>query len=210
MDGHVSRGYGIDRIGLGDKPAVLVVDFQALLTDPASPMWGGEKVDAALGATSRLIGLARELGLKVLYTTVGYAEDGGDLALWSSKIKHLPICVRGSRWTEIPEAIAPLEGELVFPKRMASAFFGTDLIAFLVLERIDSLIVCGGTTGGCVRATAVDAFQHGFRVSVPRECTIDMDPNAYEVNLQDIDKRYGDVVALEELLAQLKDRFKGT
>jgi maleamate amidohydrolase len=207
MDGHVSRGYGQNSIGLGEKAAILVVDYQALLTDPASPMWGGEQVSGALSATARLLKVARELGLRVFYTTVGYAADGRDMALWPLKIKHLPMCVRGSRWTEIPDVIAPLDTELVFPKRMASAFFGTDLLTFLVMDRIDSLVVCGATTGGCLRATVVDGFQYGFRVVVPRECTIDMDPAAYDVNLQDIEKRYGDVVSLDALLEDLKRKF---
>jgi maleamate amidohydrolase len=207
MDGHESRGYGQKRIGLGEKAAVLVVDYQALLCDPASPMWGGEQVDVALENTARLLEVARELKLRVFYTTVGYAADGSDLALWAYKIKHLPMCVRGSKWTEIPKIIAPRESDLVFPKRMASSFFGTDLLTFLTMERIDTLLVCGGTAGGCVRATVVDAFQYGFRVMVPPECTIDMDPTALAVNLQDINKRYGDVLPLGALIEELRQTY---
>ncbi|MCZ7664511.1 MAG: isochorismatase family protein [Thermoleophilia bacterium] len=203
----MARGYGSGRVGLGDRPAVLVIDFQGLLCDPESPMYGGEAVDEALSSTARLLRVAREVGLPVFYTTVGYRADARDMALWPLKVRHLPICVAGSRWTRIPEQIAPREDEIVLPKRMASAFFGTDLLALLNAARIDSVIVCGGTTGGCVRATVVDAFQYGLRALVTSSCTLDMDPLAHRVNLQDIDKRYGDLVELDQLLGELRMRF---
>ena len=207
LDGHTVRGYGNSRIGFGKRAALLIVDFQCLLTDPESPMWGGNAVEKALSHTARLITVVRELGLKVFYTTVGYRKDGQDMGFWPLKVRHLPICTVGSRWTRIPDEISPIQGEIVIQKRMASAFFGTDLITLLNFHSVDTLILCGGTTGGCVRATVVDAFQNGFRAMVPKECTFDMDTEAYEVNLKDIDKRYGDVMAVDELIQKLRNVY---
>jgi maleamate amidohydrolase len=207
MDGHAVRGYGNGRIGLGRRAALLLIDFQYLLTNSESPMYGGKSAEAALFHTERLVRTARELGLKIIYTTVGYRKDGQDMGFWPLKVRHLSICTEGSRWTRIPDEIRPADSDVVIKKRMASAFFGTDLITLLNLERIDTVIVCGGTTGGCVRATVVDAFQNGIRVVVPRECTFDMDEEAHRVNLNDINKRYGDVLYSEELVQEIRDAY---
>ena len=111
----------------------------------------------------------------------------------------------GSRWVEIDPRIAPVEGEAVLMKSAASAFFGTPLASILTAERCDTVIVSGASTSGCVRATAVDALQHGYRVLVPREAVGDRNPAAHEANLYDIDTKYGDVVSLDETVAYLEE-----
>ncbi len=111
----------------------------------------------------------------------------------------------GSRWVEIDPRIAPLPGEPVLTKLFASAFFGTELSSLLAAAGCDTSIVTGASTSGCVRATAVDALQHGYRPIVPREAVGDRNPDAHEANLYDIDAKYGDVVPVEEALARLEE-----
>ena len=110
----------------------------------------------------------------------------------------------GSRWTDIDPRISPEPGEAVLVKLFASAFFGTALSSLLAANHCDSLIVTGASTSGCVRATAVDALQHGYRVVVPREAVGDRNAAAHEASLYDIDAKYGDVVALADACAYLE------
>jgi nicotinamidase-related amidase len=142
----------------------------------------------------------------VVYTTVSYGEgDTRTAAAFIDKVPALLTLEAGSRWVEIDPRIAPLDDEPVLNKLFASAFFGTALASFLVANGCDSLIVTGASTSGCVRATVVDALQHGYRPIVPREAVGDRNQAAHEASLFDIDAKYGDVVSADEVLAYLAE-----
>jgi nicotinamidase-related amidase len=195
------RGLGA-RQGAGRRPALVVVDFSAGFTDPASPLHCD--CDDALAVTAELLAAARESGAPVLYTTVAYDEAGRKAAsAFIAKAPPLATLAVGSRWVEIDERIAPRPDEPVLTKLFASGFFGTPLAAMLTAAGCDTVVVVGASTSGCVRATAVDALQHGFRVVVPRDAVADRAPGAHQASLTDIDGKYGDVVSGVEALAIL-------
>ena len=192
------------RAGVGTRPALIVVDVNVGFTDPDSPLVCD--LDEAVAAIARLLSEARSAGIPVVYTTVSYSEpDRRTAAAFIEKIPALMTLEAGSRWVEIDSRIAPRPDEPVLNKLFASAFFGTTLTAFLAAEGCDSLIVTGASTSGCIRATVVDAIQHGYRVVVPREAVGDRNPAAHEANLYDIDAKYGDVVSVEEVISHLEE-----
>jgi maleamate amidohydrolase len=157
-------------------------------------------------AIQRLLGEMRSAGLPVVYTTVSYGEgDKETAAAFIDKIPALLTLEEGTRWVEVDPRIAPQDGEPVLNKLFASAFFGTALSSFLVANGCDSLIVTGASTSGCVRATVVDAIQHGYRPVVPREAVGDRNPEAHVANLYDIDAKYGDVVSVDDVLGYLEE-----
>jgi maleamate amidohydrolase len=192
------------RAGFGTRPALIVVDVNVGFTDPDSPLVCD--LDEVVTAIVRLLSEARSAGIPVVYTTVSYSEpDRRTAAAFIEKIPALLTLEAGSRWVEIDARIAPLPDEPVLNKLFASAFFGTTLAAFLAAEGCDSLIVTGASTSGCIRATVVDAIQHGYRVVVPRDAVGDRNPAAHEANLYDIDAKYGDVVSVQEVTAHLEE-----
>lgn len=190
------------RAGFGSRPALIVVDVSVGFTDPASPLVCD--LESVVDAIRGLLEEARRAELPVIYTTVSYDEgDRRTAAAFIDKVPVLKTLAAGSRWVEIDPRIAPLPAEPVLNKLFASAFFGTPLASFLAANGCDSLIVTGASTSGCVRATVVDALQHGYRPVVPREAVGDRNPAAHKANLHDIDAKYGDVVAVDEVLAYL-------
>jgi nicotinamidase-related amidase len=192
------------RAGFGRHPALLVVDVNVGFTDPASPLVCD--LEDVVAAIRRLLEEARRAGLPVVYTTVSYGEgDKVAAAAFIDKIPALLTLEAGSRWVEIDPRIAPEPGEPVLNKLFASAFFGTALSSLLVAAGCDSVIVTGASTSGCVRATVVDAIQHGYRPLVPREAVGDRNAAAHEANLDDIDTKYGDVVSVDEVVAHLEE-----
>jgi maleamate amidohydrolase len=192
------------RAGFGRRPALLVVDVNRGFTDPASPLVC--ELDGVVVAIGRLLDEARRAGLTVVFTTVSYGEaDRVAAAAFIDKVPALLTLEAGSRWVEIDPRIAPRRGEPVLNKLFASAFFGTPLSSVLAAAGCDSVIVTGASTSGCVRATVVDAIQHGYRPLVPRDAVGDRNPAAHEANLYDIDAKYGDVVSTDEVVAHLEE-----
>lgn len=190
------------RAGMGERPALVVIDVNRGFTDPASPLVCD--LDDVVGAIARLLEAFRATGLPIAFTTVSYDEAAKQAAAaFIDKIPALLALEAGSPWTEIDPRLAPLETEPVFNKLWASAFFGTPFASFLAAHGCDSLVVTGASTSGCVRATVLDALQSGYRPVVPREAVGDRNPAAHEANLYDIDTKYGDVVSLEETLAHV-------
>ena len=202
MNAQLHAGFG-GRAGVGTRPALLIVDVNVGFTDPASPLVCDlEDVVAAIG---QLLDAARRREVPVVYTTVSYgAGDRVAAAAFIAKVPVLLTLEAGSRWVEIDPRIAPRPNEPVLNKLFASAFFGTPLASLLTAAGIDTLIVTGASTSGCVRATVVDALQHGFRPLIPREAVGDRNPAAHEANLFDMDAKYGDVLSLEETLRYLE------
>jgi len=192
------------RAGFGRRPALLVIDVNVGFTDPASPLVC--ELDGVVAAIGRLLDEARRAQIPVVYTTVSYTEgDRTAAAAFIEKVPALLTLEAGSRWVEIDPRVAPLPHEPVLNKLFASAFFGTALSSLLAAAGCDSVIVTGASTSGCVRATAVDALQHGYRPLVPRDAVGDRNPSAHEANLYDIDAKYGDVVSVDEVVAHLEE-----
>jgi maleamate amidohydrolase len=191
-----------ESVTLGSRPAVLVVDFSCGFTDPESGL--GSDLTAEVEATKRLLDGARPRGLPVIFTTIGYEPSLKDGGLWLQKAPALADLQVGGRWVEIDPRLEPREGETIVLKKGASAFFGTNLAAILISQAIDSIVLCGATTSGCIRATAIDLLQYGFPTLVPRECVGDRAQAPHEANLFDIQAKYADVVSLEEALAYVE------
>jgi maleamate amidohydrolase len=183
--------------GFGSRPAVLVVDLLKGFTNPESPL--GANLDVVVESTRRLLDCARGARVPVIFTTVVYdAANERAAAVFMRKVPALGVLRPGSRWIEVDGRLGRRDGEPVLAKAFASAFFGTPLAS--MLAGFDTLVVCGASTSGCVRATVVDAVQHGLAPVVPRECVGDRWPAAHEANLFDIEAKYGDVVSLSEVL----------
>ncbi len=194
-------GFG-GRQGAVQRPALLVIDMSLGFTSPDSPLHCD--LDGVVVAIGRLLDAARAKGLPVVYTTVSYGEGEKVVAkAFIEKVPALLALAEGSPFTAIDPRLAPLPHEPVLNKLFASAFFGTSLQSLLAAHDCDSAIVTGASTSGCVRATAVDVLQNGYRLLVPREAVGDRNPAAHEQALYDIDAKYGDVVSLEEALASI-------
>lgn len=197
------EGFG-GRGGFGHHPALLVVDMTLGFTDPESPL--GSDLDGPIEAIRKLLEAARRAEIPIIFTTVAYREsDKLTAGTFIDKVPALLTLEAGSRWAEIDPRIAPRVTEPVLNKLFASGFFGTGLSSALTAAGIDTLIVTGATTSGCVRATVVDALQYGFRPVVPREAVGDRNPHAHEANLYDVDAKYADVVSVEETREYLEE-----
>jgi maleamate amidohydrolase len=194
---YAKAGLG-ESVTLGSRPAVLVVDFSCGFTDPSCTL--GSDLTAEVEATKRLLDAARERGIPVVFTTIGFEPSLKDGGLWLQKVPALGDLQLGGHWVDIDPRLDPQPDETVILKKGASAFFGTNLAAVLVSQQIDSVILCGATTSGCIRATAVDLLQHGWPTLVPRECVGDRARAPHDANLFDIQAKYADVVGLEDVL----------
>jgi maleamate amidohydrolase len=202
VSGQQLEGFGQRGGGVGRRPALVIIDMNNGFTDPSSPLVCD--LDDTIEAIRKLLEAARRAEVPVVYTTVSYTE--GDKAVARAFIDKVPVLLTlaaGSRWVEIDERIAPRPDEPVLNKLFASAFFGTSFASLLASHGCDSVIVTGASTSGCVRATAVDVLQYGYRPVVPREAVGDRNPAAHEAALYDIDLKYGDVVSLDECLEAL-------
>ena len=194
------QGFG-NRVGFGRTPALLIIDFNNAFNDPE--MFGGGNISSAIEHTAELLAIARHLEMPICYTTHVYAEDGSEDGLFNLKSPGLRKLVPGTHATAIVDELEPRPGERVIEKHYPSGFFGTDLASWLAKRGVDTAIVTGCTTSGCVRATAVDAMGHGFRPIVPRECSGDRAEGPHEANLFDLQQKYADVMSLEEVKAEL-------
>jgi nicotinamidase-related amidase len=185
-------------VGFGDRPALLVIDLVNAFTDPESNL--GSDVSGVLDATADLLAAFREYDLPRYFTTVAYEESYGDAGVFIEKVPALRDLRLGTASVEVDDRVAPVGDERVVLKKYASAFFGTDLSTELVTDGVDTLVLCGVTTSGCIRATAVDGMQHGYRVVVPEEAVGDRAEGPHRANLFDIDAKYGDVVDVATVL----------
>jgi len=192
-------GHGVT---MGEHPAVLVIDFSCGFTDPGCAL--GSDLTTEVEATKRLLDVARAKGLPVVYTTIGFEPSLKDGGLWMQKVPALGDLQMGGKWVDIDPRLEPREDETVIVKKGASGFFGTNLASVLVTQQVDSVILCGATTSGCIRATAIDLLQYGWPTMVPRECVGDRARAPHEANLFDIQAKYADVVSLDEAILYLE------
>lgn len=196
------EGFG-ERGGFGRRPALAIIDMTLGFTDPESPV--ACDLEEPIANIEKLLDAARRASIPVIFTTIAFREsDKLTAAAYLEKIPALLVLEAGSRWIEIDPRIAPRETEPVLTKLFASGFFGTGMGSALTAAGVDTLIITGASTSGCVRATVVDALQYGFRTIVPREAVGDRNEQAHEANLYDIDAKYGDVISMEEVLKYLE------
>ncbi len=189
-------------VGFGEKPALVIIDFTLAYTTPGSPFYG-EGVVRAVRDTVPLLAAARAAGIPVIHTKVMYHASGADGGWFVRKVPALRKLVPGEPLAEIDPKVAPLPEEVVIVKQYPSPFFGTPLAPMLATLGVDTLILAGCSTSGCVRAGALDGVQHGYRVIVPRECVGDRHDAPHDANLFDINAKYGDVVSRDEVVAYL-------
>lgn len=205
-DADVSSNYaGVwdSRLGFGKRPVLMVIDFVQGYTLPDAPLYA-PGVAESVKQMPELLRVARKKNVPVIHTHVLYNpktfEDGG---IWILKAPVLKALVAGSPYTEFCPEVTPLEGETVIVKNYASCFFGTSLASTLTAMGCDTVLLTGCTTSGCIRASAVDALQSGFRPIVVRECVGDRHDGPHEANLFDINAKYGDVVSRSEVIDYL-------
>lgn len=195
-----SKGY-VGRVGFGARPALLVVDLIAGFTDLRSPM--ASDLRPQLQATAALLDASRALGAPVLFSTIIYAPDLHDAGLWPLKIPSLSWLQANSEWVQVDRRLGQRPDEPTVVRKHASAFFGTDLAARLQAAQVDTLLIAGCTTSGCVRASAVDSSAHGLHTIVVEQAVGDRALLPHQASLFDIDAKYADVVNLDETLAYL-------
>lgn len=190
-------------VGFGERPVLVVIDFMRAYTEPNSPFYAKGVVDAVVESVG-LIEAARQAGTPVIHTRVEFHKSGVDGGLFVKKIPALRKLVAGETLGTFDERVKPHANELVIIKNYASVFFGTSLVATLNGLKADTLILAGCSTSGCIRASAIDGIQNGFRVIVPRQCVGDRHEAPHEANLFDINAKYGDVLPKNEVLEALE------
>jgi maleamate amidohydrolase len=189
-------GFG-NRLGFGQRPALVLVDFVMAYLDPESPLYAG--VEAELGVAEELLDAARKADIPVIFTRVEYTSGGADGGHFYRKIAALKHLDRGSPLGAFAPSLQPAGDEVVVVKQYASAFFGTSLAATLNSMDCDTVIIAGLTTSGCVRATALDALQNGFIPIVVADACGDRDERVQRANLFDLAAKYADVVKSAEV-----------
>lgn len=200
LEANYRRAYDT-RVGFGQRPALILVDFVQAYFDPASDLYAG--VDAALASALRVREVAHHAGVPVVLTRVTYQGEGLDGGRFFEKARPLRNFLPGSATAGWPAGLEPRPDELVISKQYPSAFFGTSLASTLTASRVDSVILTGLTTSGCVRASCVDSMSHGFTTAVVREACGDRHASPHEANLFDMNAKYADVVSEEEVVAYL-------
>ncbi len=193
-----AQGFG-NSVGIGDAPALLIVDFVNGFADPE--MFGGGNIPEAIAATVALLDFARARTWPVAMTRMVFADDGSDANMFTAKVPGLLALTETSIAGQIVPDLAPMPGELVVRKRTPSAFFGTDLVPWLTARRIDTLFIAGCTTSGCIRASVLDANAHGFRPIVVTDCAGDRAPGPHEANLFDMGQKCADLMPFAEVAA---------
>jgi maleamate amidohydrolase len=192
------QGFGAGS-GVGVRPALVIVDFVEGFADPQT--FGGGNIESAIGTTVNLLAFAREQNWPIAMTRVVFADDASDANIFSKKVPGLLALTENAKTSMIVPELAPQPGELVVRKRLPSAFFGTDLAAWLTMRRVDTVVIAGCTTSGCVRASVVDAMGHGFMTVVVTDCVGDRASGPHEANLFDMGQKYADLMSLSDLMA---------
>lgn len=196
-----SAGFG-GTLPLGNRPALIIIDPAQAYTEPSSPLFAG--VGAAVDAMIALRERASRAGIPIVFTRVHYADDRGVLGgRFYQKVPSLRCFVEGDPLGDFISGLEPGDGDVVVTKHYPSAFFGTDLAAALHVRGIDTLLITGLSTSGCVRASTIDAMQHGFIPVVVRDAVGDPNPDAHRSNLRDIATKCGEVRSLDEVYRYL-------
>lgn len=187
--------------GLGRTPALLVVDFVNGFVDPK--MLGGGNIAQAVAATVPLLAGFRARGLPVVFTRIVYAADGSDAGIWCEKVPRLRDLTEDAPASQVVADLAPKPGEIVIRKSQASAFFGTPLSGLLTSRGVDSVVIAGATTSGCIRASVIDTMSHNLRPVVAEDCVGDRASGPHEANLFDMRQKYADLLESAVILRSL-------
>jgi maleamate amidohydrolase len=190
------------RLGYGDRPAVLVIDICHGITEKRDGKMFID-MDDHIPRIQRILAAARTVGAPVVFTTVAYHPDLADGGTFCQKVPLVQKLLLGSKDVEIDSRLPVQKTDHLIVKKMPSAFYGTHLQAMLTGLKVDTTIIVGNSTSGCVRATAIDAISGGFRPIVPKDCVADRAPLSHTVNLFDMDSKYADVVPSDEVLRYL-------
>ncbi len=201
-DIYKERSYARGDIGFGGKPGIVVVDFQTAFTDPDMPMGGAELIERGVQNTSRLLEVARSAGVPVACCYVGYSNDR-ELPHW--KVGAVYDLEDGAPGTELDERICDKSYDVVVRKTAPSIFHGTTVLPLMQREGVESMVVTGCVTSGCIRATTIDSFSYGFRTMVPEDCVGDHDPVPHHQNLEDVGRRYADIVDADTCMEYIED-----
>jgi nicotinamidase-related amidase len=204
-ESYAVRGIG-HRIEPGARPAVLVVDFISGFTDPSYVC--GSNCDAAVEATASLLATAREAGVPIIFSTIVFDSARATSSVWLAKMPAMKCLEPGTEAVLVDPRLAMRDNEILVTKTATSCFTGTDLTTILVQLGVDTLVITGTTTSGCVRASVVDACMGGLRVFVPRECVADRASDPHEASLFDIQAKYGEVVDLNVAVSIIAARVK--
>lgn len=201
-ENYAKAGFG-GSLAFGQRPALLIIDVVDAYLKSDSPLYAN--VETALHSNVRLIECARSARIPVYFTKVTYQAGLGGLdgGVFFRKLPVLKIFEAGSPLGEFPPEIAPQPGEAIIIKQYASAFFGTSLASTLAATGIDTLVIGGFSTSGCVRASAVDALQHGFIPFVVREASGDRDVAVHQANLFDLQAKYAEVISEQDALLKM-------
>ncbi len=189
-------------VGIGEKPALLMVDFVKAYLDGSSPLYAA--VEEVRDSCVELLAIVREAGVPIFHSNVSYRPGSPDGGMFRKKLPLLRVFEEGSPLAEFAEGLEPAPDEAVITKQYASAFFGTSLASSLTTMGVDSLMIAGVTTSGCIRATAVDAMQHGFRSIVVEDAVGDRHPDPHEANLFDLKAKYSDLVTVNDVRKYLE------
>ncbi len=185
----------------GKRPALIVIDMVEAYLQPGSPLYAG--IEDAVASAARLAAVARQCGAPVIFTNVEYQPGGADGGVFFRKVPALKVFEKGSPLGAFPQQLSPEDGDFVITKRYASAFFATHLAATLTSLGVDTLLITGVSTSGCVRATALDTCQSGFLPFVVRDACGDRHPGPHEANLFDLQAKYAEVISEETATAHL-------
>jgi maleamate amidohydrolase len=198
-----------DQFGYGDSPAIVAVDFQYGMTDPENPL--GSELDEMVKNNNRVVEAAHAAGLPVVWTQVVYSHPrAADAGIWAEKIEPLKTLTSGSRWVDLDDRCDVGDKDYVLEKKHASAFHDTELDSMFTAWGIDTAVVTGCTTSGCVRATVIDACANGYRTVVPEGCVDDRSTEQHNANMYDMNAKYADVRPLDEVVSYLKDPGPGS
>ena len=197
------QGFG-NSSGIGQRPALLIIDFVNGFANP--DQFGGGNIGKAIEGTRGLLDEARSLGLPIAYTRVVYADDGSDAGVFTLKAPALTQLTENAFGSQVVDQLAPREGEYIVRKTQPSAFFGTNLTAWFVSKGVDTVIVAGCTTSGCVRASVIDSMSYNFRTVVASDCVGDRALGPHDANLFDMEQKYADLMTSSEIIAVLYER----
>jgi maleamate amidohydrolase len=206
MDEFEEAGYGQESIGFGDRPAVLIVDLQKGFTDASSPLGRSSHVQRAVDNTAVLVAEARQRGIPIASCNVSW-KSRDDMAYWKISSLYDGSFYHGHPCTELDPRISDPDYIFEFTKTAPSIFFQTPVHTWLTKHCIDTTIITGCTTSGCVRASIVDSFSYGYRTIVPEDCCGDQNEDAHWSNLRDVGRRYADVTTLADVISHFDTQF---
>jgi maleamate amidohydrolase len=202
-DTYTDRTYGAELIGYGERPAIAVVDFQTAFTDPQYPLGGAPLIERAVTNAARLLEVARRFGVPVATCYTSYHSED-DMPYW--KVRAVREELRHDHpSTQLDERIYDAGYDVKICKSGASIFFQTPIVAFYTRQKVDTVIVVGCVTSGCVRASVIDSFQWGYRTIVPEDGVGDHDDAPHQQNLRDVGRRYADITSTDAVIDWLED-----